>query len=207
MKKVDDMQTPVPYLWPFDGRIKASATVLVVVGARRLHIDCPQPRRTGLCISEELVPEARRAGLPVVYIDPIPQVRGTAVQTSTDSVIGTFWDKETYLDLLVPRAEDTVLEVSTLDGFYASGLDTILHRRQISHLIFCGFGLETCIHSTLRSANDRGYECLLLSDACAAIDLSLEQGALKTVTMSGGIFGAVADSRWLIAALGDVKEN
>ena len=64
-----------------------------------------------------------------------------------------------------------------------------------------GSRLEGAVHSTMRSANDRGYECLLLSDCTGATDVGNYEAALKMVTMQGGVFGAVATSEALLASL------
>ena len=69
------------------------------------------------------------------------------------------------------------------------------------HLLLAGFGLEAPVHSTLRSANDRGYECLLLLDACAPLDPSLTPASRSMIEMSGGIFGAVGTVGALLGAL------
>jgi nicotinamidase-related amidase len=77
------------------------------------------------------------------------------------------------------------------DGFFASSLDAVLRHHRRHQLVIVGHGLEGPVHSTLRSANDRGYECLLVIDACTPICATLARAARKTVEMSGGIFGAV----------------
>ena len=71
----------------------------------------------------------------------------------------------------------------------------------IDHLLVCGLGLEGPVHSTLRSANDRGLECLLVIDACAPVDGALADAAVRIIEMSGGIFGAVATSEAVLTAL------
>jgi len=88
------------------------------------------------------------------------------------------------------------------DGFFGTPLDSILRSRGRDQLMLCGWWLETAVHSTMRSANDRGYECLLLSDLTVAFDDRTTRGALSSIEMSGGIFGAVGTGA---AALEAVK--
>ena len=77
----------------------------------------------------------------------------------------------------------------------------MLRTGRIRRLLLAGVGLETCVHSTMRDANDRGYECLLVLDACVPIDPSLVPASVSSIEMSGGIFGAVGTSADVIAAL------
>jgi len=86
-------------------------------------------------------------------------------------------------------------------SFYATDLELILHSRGIRNLIISGITTDVCVHTTLREANDRGFECLVLSDCCAATELKHHEAALSMIHMQGGIFGAVADSATLLAAL------
>ncbi|MFR0619425.1 cysteine hydrolase family protein [Bifidobacterium thermophilum] len=60
---------------------------------------------------------------------------------------------------------------------------------------------DVCVHTTMREANDRGYECLILSDCTGATDKGNHEAALKMVTMQGGVFGAVSDSESLLKVL------
>jgi len=107
------------------------------------------------------------------------------------------WDKLAVR----PEPSDTVVDTAGIDGFFGSSLDALLRGWGCTHLALAGFGLEGPVHSTLRSANDRGYECLVLADACAASGEQTRRGALSTVAMSGGIFGAVGTIEHLGALL------
>ena len=88
-----------------------------------------------------------------------------------------------------------------MDGFYASPLDATLRALGRDQLVVCGQWLETGVHSTMRSANDRGYECLLAIDACVPYDPDLAAASRSQIEMSGGIFGAVGESAAVIDAL------
>ena len=78
----------------------------------------------------------------------------------------------------------------------------MLRTRGITHLILTGITTDVCVHTTMREANDRGYECLILSDCTGATDRKHHEAALSMVTMQGGVFGATAHSDDLLAALG-----
>jgi len=102
---------------------------------------------------------------------------------------------------------DRTIRSQGIDGFYGSSLDPLLRRQGLAQLLLAGAGLETCIHSTMRSANDRGYECLLVLDACLPYDDSLVDSARSQVEMSGGIFGAVGSTEHVLAALAAHEEG
>jgi nicotinamidase-related amidase len=96
---------------------------------------------------------------------------------------------------------DVTVDAAGVNGFYGSALDDELRHLGTDHLVLVGWGAEAAVDSTLRSANDRGYECLVLTDAVAPFDVSVGEHALSSVTMSGGIFGALATTNMLLAAL------
>ena len=86
-------------------------------------------------------------------------------------------------------------------AFYATDLHSLLKQRSIRHLVVCGVTTEECMHTTVREANDRGYECLVLEDCVASYFPEFQQAALAMIKAQGGIFGSVATSQSLLDAM------
>lgn len=109
------------------------------------------------------------------------------------------WD---IIEELRPAKGEPVVDKPGYSAFYNTDLAQILATRGITHLILTGVTTDVCVHSTLREAVDRGYECLTLSDCCAATEPANHEAALRTISTEGGIFGAISTSKNLERALG-----
>ncbi|WP_426573846.1 cysteine hydrolase family protein [Aquihabitans sp. McL0605] len=166
-----------PYAWPYDGRLAGGHLALVLAGwdagwtSRCVSIDEPDRCARDLAVAVDAL-----GGLVVRLAHTGAAPQALPVDAITIAVPG-------------------------IDGFYASALDDLLRTQGRTHLLVAGHGLEAAVHSTLRSANDRGYECLLVTDASAPLTTDLEAASASTVTMSGGIFGAIGTTPAVLRAL------
>jgi nicotinamidase-related amidase len=106
------------------------------------------------------------------------------------------------VDDVAPATGEIVLDKPGKGSFYATDLELILRNHEITSLLVCGVTTEVCVHTTVREANDRGFECLVLSDCCGSYFPEFHEVGLRMIAAQGGIFGWVAPSSALLAALG-----
>ena len=178
-----------PYPWPYDGEVAAEHTALLVIGAQvgwrafDTNGEATEACRALLQLSEIMA--YRRIFLRYGRTSATPP----RIEAMMPGPGEPDWQP---IDGLEPAGDDIVIDAAMLNGCNGTYLDLTLRRADVTHLLVCGYGTEAAVHSTLRSLNDVGYECLLVTDACAPVDDTLQDAAVKTITMSGGIFGAVA---------------
>lgn len=108
---------------------------------------------------------------------------------------------------LSPIEGEVIIDKPGKGCFYATDLEHILNCTQRTHLILMGITTDVCVHTTMREANDRGYECLMLVDCTAATQEQNKFAAIDMIHMQGGVFGATAHSKELLNALNQINDQ
>jgi nicotinamidase-related amidase len=140
----------------------------------------------------DLPPAKLTRGAPVLRIgDPAPMGRLLVRGEPGHDIIPE----------LYPLAGEPVIDKPGKGAFYATDLDAILKHRGIRQLIVCGVTTEVCVNTTVREANDRGFDCLVLEDCVGSYFPEFQEMGLKMIKAQGGIFGWVGQSAEVIAAL------
>jgi nicotinamidase-related amidase len=111
------------------------------------------------------------------------------------------------IDELAPLPGETVIDKPGKGSFYGTDLDTLLAAAGITQLVVTGVTTEVCVHTTVREANDRGYEALVLSDCVGSYFPEFQRVGLDMITAQGGIFGWVSDSATLLQHLSSVATS
>lgn len=111
------------------------------------------------------------------------------------------------VDELRPLPSEPVVDKPGKGAFYATDLDSILKNRGIRQLVVCGVTTEVCVHTSVREANDRGYDALVLEDCVGSYFPEFQEAAIKMIKAQGGIFGWVSDSRRFLEALERVQRE
>ncbi|MDO9484937.1 MAG: cysteine hydrolase family protein [Actinomycetota bacterium] len=187
-----------PYPWPYDAKIQPATLALIVIvpGGAAPGIT-PAAGDAAMASITTLAHAVIDFGATVLHVTTAsPVLRAGLGATDTDGSAGGEWSPPAELPFPA-----TTLNAVGIDGFFGSQLDSVLRSSRITHLLLAGLPLETAVHSTMRAANDMGYECLLVEDSTAALDPDLKRNTLSMVEMSGGIFGAIGTTAAVLAAL------
>jgi len=102
---------------------------------------------------------------------------------------------------VAPLPDEVIIDKPGKGGFLGTSLDLVLRTRGVCNIVFAGVTTDVCVHTTMRNANDMGYECLLLEDCCAATDPKNHDAAISMIKKQGGVFGSVSTSAKLIEAV------
>ena len=215
-----------PYPWPVGGRLKPARAAVLVIDMQadfcapggymdRMGFDTT-PLRAPIEPIQSVLAVAREAGLLVIHTRQGYRAdhadypafrrarnrhRGAAPGQDGPSLIRNTpgWE---IIDALAPAPGEPIVDKRANGAFHGTDLADLLMARGIRQLAFCGNTIDVCVHTTLRDANDRGYECLLLSDCCGCVDPALHAAAVEMVTIEDGVFGCVANAEDFVAAFG-----
>lgn len=215
-----------PFDFPYDGRLVPAQTALMVIDLQvdflsfdgyfaRMGYD-PTPLRAILPTVGRLLEACRDSGVRVVHTrqgyrsdlaDMTPYEvwrRRRSGLEGTEALLRNTPGFEIVPEISV-HPHDIVVDKTCNGAFTYTDLEHVLRAQGITHLMMTGCTTDVCVHSTLREACDRNFQCLTIADACASGDAYAHAAALHMVTVEGGVFGALADTASVIAGLAALR--
>lgn len=218
-----------PYNWPYDGNVNPRNTALIIIDMQidfcgkggyvdSMGYDLAQTTRPIAAIKKLLDRVRQIDGFTVIHtreghkpdLSDLPankrwRSKRMGAEIGSTGPMGRIlvrgepgWD---IIEELAPIEGEAVIDKPGKGSFYATDLDLILRNKGITHLILTGITTDVCVHTTMREANDRGFECLILEDCTGATDYANHCAALEIVKMQGGVFGSVSSSEEVLKAL------
>ena len=214
--------TARPFDFPDSGRLDPDSTALLVIDMQidflspdgylaKMGYDL-SPLRAILPAVNRVINAARAAGCLIVHTrqgcradlaDKVRLGRRSRKRTGrkdTEALVRGSRGFQIVPEIKV-QSSDIIVDKTANGAFTYTELEPVLRTQGITHLLFTGCTTDVCVHSTLREATDRYFSCLLIEDACASGDAYAHAAAVHMVTVEGGIFGAVATSDAVVAAL------
>jgi nicotinamidase-related amidase len=213
---------------PYEFAFAPSTTALVIIDMQRDFVDAGgfgevlgndvSLLRKAIAPTKRVLDAARERGLLVIHtreghrpdLADLPEAKKLRGRLKTGigdpGPMGRILVRGEYghdiIDELKPAPGEPVVDKPGKGAFYATDLDSMLHNRGIRQLVVCGVTTEVCVNTTVREANDRGYDCLVLEDCVGSYFPEFQVAALAMIKAQGGIFGWVSDSARFLAALG-----
>ncbi len=212
---------------PYDFDLAPKRAALLIIDMQRdfleeggfgssLGNDVSLLRRT-IAPTGRLLAAARRAGLTVIHtreghrpdlsdLPPAKKMRGKPKLAIGDAgpmgrILIRGEPGHDIIPELYPLPGEPVIDKPGKGAFHATDLDAVMKNLGIAQLIVCGVTTEVCVNTSVREANDRGYDCLVVSDCVGSYFPEFQEMGLRMIKAQGGIFGWVAPSRAVIAAL------